>query len=398
MTFRVLLFAVMVAPLTLWAHTPLLLVQDNDAETIYIEAGFSDGGSAAGMQAILRERGTGRLLGEHTFPEASYLIVPRPRVPYTVTFDSGAEHKLTRNGPWKAETSSVVVEPQGPVSADDEAIDVLTGLPVTYFLASRLTQNTTFRVTPIFPASVGFDEQPLYLQEQEATLQPLFAQAELVLSLRQFVPQDVLYRWVRRHNPRAVELDAAFPFDPSATAVRLQRDEAGAVLPYLWLSLQNLTRMAEIIAHDLQKWQPQQAETIRANLTTLRQALQALRAETSQQLLQAEAFEVIALGHDFAYLWQEFDLYVAVSWPEPLTNTVPAALRSRLQDASAPVVVQRFEMSPALEASFRAMQKPPVTFAPLDFFPHKPEPEFFFSQLRAQLGKLVQAYQQASAR
>lgn len=81
------------------AHKPLLAVEDNEDGTIYLEAGFSDGSSAAGHKVILTEEKTGKVIAEHTVGEDGTLEVEKPKVPYTVTLDAGEGHIVTRPGP-----------------------------------------------------------------------------------------------------------------------------------------------------------------------------------------------------------------------------------------------------------------------------------------------------------
>lgn len=81
------------------AHKPLLAVEDNQDGTIYIEAGFSDGSSAAGHKILLKEEASGKLISEHRVGEDGTLELKKPTVPYTVTLDAGEGHAVTREGP-----------------------------------------------------------------------------------------------------------------------------------------------------------------------------------------------------------------------------------------------------------------------------------------------------------
>ena len=81
------------------AHKPLLSVADNEDGTIYIEAGFSDGGSAAGHKIILKDEKTEAVISEHRVGEDGTLDLKKPSVPYTVTLDAGVGHVVTKPGP-----------------------------------------------------------------------------------------------------------------------------------------------------------------------------------------------------------------------------------------------------------------------------------------------------------
>ena len=104
------------------AHKPLMAVEDNNDGTIYLEAGFSDGSSAAGHKIVLKEEKTGKVISEHKVGEDGTLEVDKPKVPYTVTLDAGEGHVVTVDGPPPAasEKSSAEAPPQGAGTAEDK--------------------------------------------------------------------------------------------------------------------------------------------------------------------------------------------------------------------------------------------------------------------------------------
>ncbi|MCK4510279.1 hypothetical protein KAW64_00985, partial [bacterium] len=81
------------------AHTPLLYIEDNEDGTIYIEGGFSDGSSAAGI-AVRIEDANGNTLWEGVLGDfGSVESAPIPDVrPYYVMFDAGPGHVVTKEG------------------------------------------------------------------------------------------------------------------------------------------------------------------------------------------------------------------------------------------------------------------------------------------------------------
>jgi hypothetical protein len=100
-TLIMALVAIMIVSLgvSAHAHKPLLAVEDNMDGTIYIEAGFSDGSSAAGHKILIKEQESGKLLSEHRVGEDGTLEIEKPSVKYTVTLDAGEGHKVTQDGP-----------------------------------------------------------------------------------------------------------------------------------------------------------------------------------------------------------------------------------------------------------------------------------------------------------
>ena len=384
---------------SLWAHTPLLLIEDNPDGTIYVEAGFSDGGSAEGLGLQLQERGTGRVLGNHVFPKGSYLVLPRPSVPYTATFDSGAEHKLTKLGPWpeqnieptQALSTSAQPEEESPPSS--EPTHVLTGWPIGYFLAKRLSQGVAVEVEYAYPVGMGLTEQPAYLQQQEKALQTLMKQTDLILSLRHFFPQDELYLWARRNNPRVVEVDLAFPFDPQASALQILRNGRGELLTGVWWNLANLNRMAEIVSVELERWRPNDAAKIQQNFLQLRQEIRSLRQSVEEALLNAEAWEVIELGDQYAYLWQDLGLVASLPTEEPLQAELPQSLQQQLSEVGGSVVVQAWEPTEQVQEQLRQAGHSLVVLEPLNYFRNSVSDTDFWQQYQQNLHSLVQGFQ-----
>jgi hypothetical protein len=99
-SFLILVF--LLAPSGSYAHSVELFVEDNGDGTIYIEAGVSTGGPAAGAKVIIRDKETTQPLLTFSMPDSGKINVPMPKVPYTVTLDMGAGHIVTRTGPSKA--------------------------------------------------------------------------------------------------------------------------------------------------------------------------------------------------------------------------------------------------------------------------------------------------------
>lgn len=94
----------------LWAHTPLLYVDDNKDGTISIECGFSNGASASGLSVLLVEDkpydGPGkkwegrRILFVGTLDAVGCLEIVKPKAEkYLVVFDGGPGHVAKMKGP-----------------------------------------------------------------------------------------------------------------------------------------------------------------------------------------------------------------------------------------------------------------------------------------------------------
>ena len=98
------------------AHTPLLYIEDNEDGTIYIEGGFSDGSSAAGI-SVRMEDADGNTLWEGVLNEFGAVeSTPIPEVePYYVIFDAGPGHVVTKEGIYP----SAAVEPEDTAPSND---------------------------------------------------------------------------------------------------------------------------------------------------------------------------------------------------------------------------------------------------------------------------------------
>lgn len=100
-------------PFSALAHKPLLMVDDNDDGTIYIETGFSDGSSGSGHTIRLKDAATGKILKEAKVPEEGSLDLKKPSVPYIVIFDAGEGHIVEAEGPALSSGDSI------PAAAED---------------------------------------------------------------------------------------------------------------------------------------------------------------------------------------------------------------------------------------------------------------------------------------
>ena len=102
-----------------WAHSALLYLEDNGDGTIYIEAGFSDGASGAGM-AVRLEDGEGQALWEGVlddFGAAESVAIPEVR-PYYVVFEGGPGHEVRKEGIYAA---SAAISETLPAAEPEEA-------------------------------------------------------------------------------------------------------------------------------------------------------------------------------------------------------------------------------------------------------------------------------------
>jgi len=79
------------------AHTPLFSCYDNGDGTVTCEGGFSDGSSAAGVKARIKD-GAGNTLQETQLDEFSELTFEKPEGDYSVILDAGEGHQVEVSG------------------------------------------------------------------------------------------------------------------------------------------------------------------------------------------------------------------------------------------------------------------------------------------------------------
>jgi len=77
-----------------WAHTPLFDCFDNGDDTITCEGGFSDRGSAAGVEIRVVDA-QGKVLEQGDLNDMSSIILQRPSGEFSVIFSAGSEHSIT---------------------------------------------------------------------------------------------------------------------------------------------------------------------------------------------------------------------------------------------------------------------------------------------------------------
>ncbi len=112
--------------MTALAHTPVLILMDNEDGTLTIEGGFSTGAGAEGVRCSVKTMKDGNIILSQQFPESSSITVQIPKEPYQVVFDGGPGHKVVKKGP----------EPPGGFTVNADAVNLpleksdVTGIPI----------------------------------------------------------------------------------------------------------------------------------------------------------------------------------------------------------------------------------------------------------------------------
>jgi ABC-type Zn uptake system ZnuABC Zn-binding protein ZnuA len=254
----------------------------------------------------------------------------------------------------------------GAQQSDD--VVVLTSLPVTYSIASALAQGTHVKVANVPENGRRMNAQQNYFSQQGPKLAPQFAGADAVVTIGKLWQDDPLFVAARTANIRVVDIDATKPWSDSLEGISValepandapwaeQGDEGAARAPsvYFWLSPSNGARTADIVAQDLMRLAPADAEKIAENLGSYRHELLELKREYETKLAELADVTVYALGPGLVYLTTDMSIFVDgyflkqdINW----TDADLASFASYLKDHDVRVVVHQWEPSEAIRAA-----------------------------------------------
>jgi ABC-type Zn uptake system ZnuABC Zn-binding protein ZnuA len=132
--------------------------------------------------------------------------------------------------------------------------------------------------------------------------------------MRSIIPQDGVYRALRKRNIRIVEIDCATPLDPNVTPVPLIKPLYGAI-PYVWLSATNCMKMAEIASKDLVRLFPRDSAVVCKNLRTVKTRFFALKTTYETEFAAVHDFEAATMTRDFDYFIADVNLYASFRFP-----------------------------------------------------------------------------------
>ncbi|MCP4114589.1 MAG: zinc ABC transporter substrate-binding protein [Desulfobacteraceae bacterium] len=246
------------------------------------------------------------------------------------------------------------------VHAQDDGKDgkrVLTSLQATYSLTARLCRGTALRVEHLYPRGVSMKSQQHYIKTHGNRLGERLGQATAVVSIRSAWPGDPLFPAARGKNIGVIEIDAAMPFDCRQSGVALLDapvnggGHGGKSCLKLWLSLANASRMADIIAADLQRLSPGDRGVIGQNLMDLKQEIFKLRSGYESRFASLDSLEAIAMTGEFIYLTDNFNIEVVDYFLKPEIDWTAedlAAFKQAILDNDIKVVIHKWEPDKAI--------------------------------------------------
>lgn len=186
---------------------------------------------------------------------------------------------------------------------------VVTAIPALESILLELTEKSSIDVPNPIPDDISLAEQHQFWEENSQLLDSLSECVTAVVHIRGAIPEETLYLKLRKRNIRIVEIDCVTPLDEDISGVALLEDSDN-YNPFVWLSISNIMKMAEIAAKDLIKLFPSDSAIVSDNLQSLKKRYFALKTEYESKFSLIEQFEVVTMDNSFDYLLKDINLFV----------------------------------------------------------------------------------------
>ena len=186
---------------------------------------------------------------------------------------------------------------------------VLTSIQSVYSIVKNITKDSDIEVYSIFDSDVSmdygksaFDNKDLHLSSAK--------DAVAVVDVAKVWNNDYLYEYARRKNIRIVEIDASYSFSGNDyLSLSLLNYKNGDRNPYVWMSFQNVIKMANIVADDLSELFPENSKIIEKNLTNFSQEIKEIENGYLEKTLTLSSLSVIALTENLDYLFNDLNIF-----------------------------------------------------------------------------------------
>ncbi len=266
---------------------------------------------------------------------------------------------------------------------------IITSLPVTYYLGTALAANTSIQVKNLPKRGRRLNGQVSFFTSRADKLAATFKAASAVITIGKLWREDPLFTAARSANIHIVEIDATKPWSSTLEGISVamtpvqdapwttdsQKSGHGAAAdaikpsPFYWLSLVNSARSADIIAQDLMRLVPSEAETIKTNLAGVRSQLMELQRRSELALLTAPDITVFSLAPELVYLTSEQNLFVDASFYKQdieWTSDDSTAFEKHLKDNQIGVVLHKWEPAEPILNAIKAAKAKLVIIETLD--------------------------------
>ena len=186
---------------------------------------------------------------------------------------------------------------------------VLTSIQSVYSIVKNITKDSDIEVYSIFDSDVSMDYGKSAFDNKDLDLSSA-KDAVAVVDVAKVWNNDYLYEYARRKNIRIVEIDASYSFSGNDyLSLSLLNYKNGDRNPYVWMSFQNVIKMANIAADDLSELFPENSKTIEKNLTKFSQEIKEIENGYLEKTLMLSSLSVITLTENLDYLFNDLNIF-----------------------------------------------------------------------------------------
>ena len=186
---------------------------------------------------------------------------------------------------------------------------VLTSIQSVYSIVKNITKDSDIEVYSIFDSDVSMDYGKSAFDNKDLDLSSA-KEAVAVVDVAKVWNNDYLYEYARRKNIRIVEIDASYSFSGNDyLSLSLLNYKNGDRNPYVWMSFQNVIKMANIAADDLSELFPENSKIIEKNLTKFSQEIKEIENGYLEKTLTLSSLSVITLTENLDYLFNELNIF-----------------------------------------------------------------------------------------
>ena len=186
---------------------------------------------------------------------------------------------------------------------------VLTSIQSVYSIVKNITKDSDIEVYSIFDSDVSMDYGKSAFDNKNLDLSSA-KDAVAVVDVAKVWNNDYLYEYARRKNIRIVEIDASYSFSGNDyLSLSLLNYKNGDRNPYVWMSFQNVIKMANIAADDLSELFPENSKTIEKNLTKFSQEIKEIENGYLEKTLTLSSLSVITLTENLDYLFNDLNIF-----------------------------------------------------------------------------------------
>ena len=186
---------------------------------------------------------------------------------------------------------------------------VLTSIQSVYSIVKNITKDSDIEVYSIFDSDVSMDYGKSAFDNSDLDLSSA-KEAVAVVDVAKVWNNDYLYEYARRKNIRIVEIDASYSFSGNDyLSLSLLNYKNGDRNPYVWMSFQNVIKMANIAADDLSELFPENSKIIEKNLTKFSQEIKEIENGYLEKTLMLSSLSVITLTENLDYLFNDLNIF-----------------------------------------------------------------------------------------